>query len=33
LSGERLLRPALVKVAKGDDPEDGREGGGEDEGS
>ena len=29
--GERLLRPALVKVAKGDDPEDGREGGGEDE--
>jgi molecular chaperone GrpE len=33
LFGERLLRPALVKVAKGDDPEDGREGGGEDEGS
>ena len=33
LFGERLLRPALVKVAKGDDPEDGREGGGEDEGN
>jgi len=33
LFGDRLLRPALVKVAKGDDPEDGREGGGEDEGS
>ena len=29
LFGERLLRPALVKVAKGDDPEDGHEGGGE----
>jgi molecular chaperone GrpE len=31
LFGERLLRPALVKVAKGDDPEDGHEGGGEDD--
>ena len=29
LFGERLLRPALVKVAKGDDPDDGHEGGGE----
>jgi molecular chaperone GrpE len=30
LFGERLLRPALVKVAKGDDPEEKQEGGGED---
>jgi molecular chaperone GrpE len=29
LFGERLLRPALVKVAKGDDPENGHEGEGD----